>query len=69
MIQIYHCSGKASALISSEIRAGAFLVFCERSNYMRMKEFTEKLANEVEARLNGVQVTPTKNWKNNSVVL
>ena len=36
---------------------------------MRMKEFTEKLANEVEARLNGVQVTPTKNWKNNSVVL
>lgn len=36
---------------------------------MRMKEFTEKLANEVEARLNGVQVTPIKNWKNNSVVL
>ena len=36
---------------------------------MRMKEFTEKLANEVEARLNGVKVTPTKNWKNNSVVL
>ena len=36
---------------------------------MRMKEFTETLANEVEARLNGVKVTPTKSWKNNSVVL
>ena len=35
---------------------------------MRMKEFTETLATKMEARLNGVKVTPTTNWKNNGIL-
>ena len=35
---------------------------------MKMKEFTETLATKMEARLNGVKVTPTTNWKNNGIL-
>ena len=35
---------------------------------MRMEDFKETIAKEMEARIKGVKITPTKNWKNNGIV-
>ena len=35
---------------------------------MSIKEFTERIAEKVKARLTGVDVTPQEAWKNNSVI-
>lgn len=66
-----HCSGKGFCFISlRRCEVGAFSYYAKGAKGMRgIEEFTKELAEKVQERLSGVEVTPMENLKNNGVVV